>query len=592
VLAMSQPSVAHKPVTLINKIPDKLPLVYADENRLQQILYNLVGNACKFTHEGEITLSAQQKDRNLLISVSDTGIGIPEDQQKSIFQSFQQGDGSTAREYGGTGLGLSVSKQLVEAHQGSLEVVSAPGKGSTFTFSLPIADIQTVKEESSVHDDSYRHLLEPAETRLSFHQATETITAQKSESVPETPDPDGRPPRTVLVVDDEVINIQTVKNLLELNNYRVLAAQDGFQALTIIEEGVPDLVLLDLMMPRMSGYEVCQKLRATYSSTSLPIVMLTAKNQMEDIVQGFQIGANDYVTKPFKKEELLARMNTLVQLKEAMESLKTTERLKMELETARTVQEFLIPQEDPQLEEIEISSYYQSASETGGDWYDYRYAPDLQTLEVVVGDVTGHGVPAALVTAMVDSFYESVYEQYRHAQLFKQQEHHLLHPNYFMNLVNKVLYKTVGGRYHMTLFHSVIDLKQKRMIYSSASHNPCYIWRPSKFSVERNGKIKQRDILQLHLPGVALGHAQNSEYRIDFVELQKDDVILWYTDGLIENFNEKGEEYGSRRLQRLLKDSKDLSAEQIKDRIIRTTTEFCGNTPAEDDVTLIVGKVK
>jgi len=193
---------------------------------------------------------------------------------------------------------------------------------------------------------------------------------------------------------------------------------------------------------------------------------------------------------------------------------------------------------------------------------------------------------------MVDSFYESVYEHYRHAMLINQEEHHMLHPNYFMDLANKVLFKTVGGRYHMTLFHSVIDLKRKRMVFSSASHNPCYIWRPSQFNLERHGKTIQRDILQLNLGGVALGHRGDSEYQIDVVDLQKDDVIVWYTDGLIENFNEQQEEFGTRRFKRLIQDSKDLSAEQIKDRIVKNVYEFYGNEPAEDDVTLIVGKMK
>lgn len=326
---------------------------------------------------------------------------------------------------------------------------------------------------------------------------------------------------------------------------------------------------------------------------SAPIVQLTELCEQINLDNLKEIKVEFDETDQHELKVLSKAFYSMIQkLQHSHEQLLEKERLENELKTAHTVQEFLIPKSDPQLEGIEIASFYQAASETGGDWYDYRYHSELQTLEVLIGDVTGHGMPAALITAMVDSFYESIYEQYVYAQKFTQEEFHLLHPTYFMDMANKMLCKTTGGQYHMTLYHSVLDLKMKRMVYSNASHTPCLIWRPSCFQLVRQGKPVQRDLLQLNMKGVALGHDYHSEYKIDMIDLQKGDVIVWYTDGLIENRNEENEEFGLRRFKRLMKKSERLSAEQIKDRIIETAYQFYGKKPPEDDVTLIVGKVK
>src|SRR6185503_6953773 len=143
VVNLTKPLLAGKPLELTNQIPTGFPLADADENRLQQILYNLVGNAIKFTYAGELTLSAQNDGDWLSISVTDTGIGIAPEKQQRIFEAFEQADGSVARVYGGTGLGLSVTRRLVELHGGTIQVESELGKGSRFTFTLPASSVQT-----------------------------------------------------------------------------------------------------------------------------------------------------------------------------------------------------------------------------------------------------------------------------------------------------------------------------------------------------------------------------------------------------------------------------------------------------------------
>jgi len=308
VLVLSQSLVGQKNIKLINSVPDDLPGVEADENRLQQILYNLIGNAIKFTESGTVEITACEKIINesnhyIAVTISDTGIGIPEDKLEQIFASFEQGDGSTARQYGGTGLGLAVTKQLVELHGGTIEVRSKVAEGSQFTFTLPKAKSPVeATENQTIPPSKLSTNVSLSEPQLELENTPEILIEDSGEF-------------KILVVDDEPVNIQVIANNLSLQNYAITQATNGLEALTLIEEGFkPDLILLDVMMPRMTGYEVCQKLREKYLHSELPILMLTAKNQVTDLVDGLSSGANDYLSKPFSKQELLARIKTHLRL--------------------------------------------------------------------------------------------------------------------------------------------------------------------------------------------------------------------------------------------------------------------------------------
>ncbi|MFT4924653.1 MAG: signal transduction histidine kinase/ligand-binding sensor domain-containing protein [Phenylobacterium sp.] len=295
VLTLSRPLLGAKKLELVNAIPADFPAAEADENRLTQILHNLVSNAIKFTDSGKVTVSAVEQNNRLTVRVSDTGIGITKDNFATIFDSFEQLDGDTVRAHSGTGLGLSISKQLVELHGGQLRVESELGQGSTFSFSLavgaqkPTADVANQSIISRLHTfDDNEHL--PA--ALPVAQA------------------DGDRFR-LLLVDDEPINRQVLRNHLSRQNYELVEASGGTEALRAIKEKGPfDLVLLDIMMPGVSGYEVCSRLRDSYPASELPVIFLTAKNQVADMVHSFAVGANDYLSKPVSKHELLTRVET------------------------------------------------------------------------------------------------------------------------------------------------------------------------------------------------------------------------------------------------------------------------------------------
>ncbi len=328
VLALCQGMTPKPEVALLNQIPTAFPLVHADENRLHQILFNLVSNAWKFTHRGEVVLMASHESQTVRISIRDTGLGIEPENMSQIFEAFQQADGSIAREYGGTGLGLAITQKLVELHGSHLEVDSQPGQGSTFSFSLPVATPNTLS--------SFQKNLTPllAKTHLDLNRPPTEASSPNEASLQEAFSQEGK--ATIVVIEDNPINMRVVAQQLRQQQYVVHTALNGEEGLELVQEQMPDIVLLDLMMPRMSGYEVCQYIRKHYDNYQIPVIILTARNRVEDMVHALEVGANDYLSKPFSREELLARVNNQLEIKASVERLKENQQLKEEI--ARRIQ--------------------------------------------------------------------------------------------------------------------------------------------------------------------------------------------------------------------------------------------------------------
>ncbi len=300
-----------KEYKIISEISEGLPPVMADENRVVQILYNLVGNAAKFTVKGYIKISAKRKGSMVEISVSDTGEGIPEDKLEDIFQSFEQVDTSLTRRHGGTGLGLPITKHLVELQGGTIHVDSQPGTGSWFGFTLPVADISSVPRDMVELDNEQFE----AGQDMAVYLEDLPIMMEAIEGDIQ-----------ILLVDDDLVNLQAASSILRLGGYGVTMVSSGKAALEELNRRRDfAIIILDVMMPEMSGYEVCQKVREEWQVFELPILMLTAKASTTDMVMGFEAGANDYLPKPYEAEELLARVGTLVHLKTSVDKVMETE---------------------------------------------------------------------------------------------------------------------------------------------------------------------------------------------------------------------------------------------------------------------------
>ncbi|MBK3497034.1 response regulator [Viridibacillus sp. YIM B01967] len=290
---------------LVNKFPSNLPLIYVDEYKLKQIFFNLIYNAIKYTKQGEITLSAKVQNGEMVISITDTGIGIEKDHINQIFTSFYQVKGIESE---GIGLGLSITKQLVEASGGRIWVTSKIGKGSCFTFTIPLANESQLKE---MDNSEYLRTEKRSMSLTTKEQAVSKVFLDVPVKI------EGKKGYTILVVDDDHSNLRILVNFIRSLDYTVIAVESGVDALKIIENESVDLMLLDLMMPNMSGFEVCKIVREEHCLLELPIVILTAAGQLTDLIISLQGGANDFLQKPINLEELQVRIESLLSMKES-----------------------------------------------------------------------------------------------------------------------------------------------------------------------------------------------------------------------------------------------------------------------------------
>ncbi|MBD3823900.1 MAG: response regulator [Epsilonproteobacteria bacterium] len=256
--------------------------LYTDKERLSQILKNLLSNAFKFTHNGSVTLGIKRREgtRSMLeLSVTDTGIGITKEQESFIFEPFRQADGSTSRKYGGTGLGLSISKGLAEMLGGEITLQSKPGEGSRFSLFIPLQGLDSDDKEQT------------------YPQEPETVITQSEDELAENPKVNLEGVR-VLIADDDARNIFALTSMFESQGADILNAFNGTEALEVLKQEKIDIVLMDIMMPELDGYETIRKIRKDLSMHELPIIAMSAKTMQEDREQCLQAGASDYLSKP------------------------------------------------------------------------------------------------------------------------------------------------------------------------------------------------------------------------------------------------------------------------------------------------------
>ncbi|QHT71654.1 response regulator [Rhodocytophaga rosea] len=282
-----------------------------DKDKIEKVVTNLFSNAMKFTPRGgEISVNisvepiqnSKSKLRKVLVTVRDTGIGIEADKLEKIFDRFYQIDSSHTRNYEGTGIGLSLTKELISLYGGNIRVESEPGKGSCFFVELTLEE---VSQQESI-DGSLQTHNEELVARLSDHSLTdgsyslEELPNQLDESLP-----------LLLIVEDHADLSSYIRNTF-IEKYRVVHASNGKEGLDKAQELIPDLIISDWMMPQMTGMELCRKLKTDERTSHIPVIMLTARASMQDKLVGLENGADVYLTKPFNTEELIAQVKNLI----------------------------------------------------------------------------------------------------------------------------------------------------------------------------------------------------------------------------------------------------------------------------------------
>ena len=375
-------------ISLKTRFPGEIPHVAGDEDRIQQILYNLLGNAVKFTEKGAVTVSARVADAMVELTVADTGRGIPEERLEQIFEPFEQADASDSGSMEGAGLGLSITKNLVELHGGRIRVASTLGNGTTFSFTLPVSERDPDPDGTAA----------PGELLENKWTQTEMAEVPPLDDVPALTADSEAPGPSVLVVEDDPVNLRVVTNHLSMEGISSITANNGYEALSLLDEGKKaDLILLDIMMPGITGIEVCKRLRETYQPAELPIIMLTAKSRATDLVRSFQYGASDYLTKPFSREELMVRVRFHLKMKAGHDSLRENLHLKTELVEQKAKQEkSLILAEKATLEKLR-----------------YQLNPHFlfNALSSIRGAIGGDGGPARDMIARLAGFCRLTLDQ-------------------------------------------------------------------------------------------------------------------------------------------------------------------------------------
>ncbi len=322
-----------------------------DPDRLEKVVLNLVFNAIKFTNPGgRVELRwGRSADGQLQVKVKDTGIGIAEKDLHKLFKRFSQVDASTSRRYEGTGIGLALAKEIVELHGGHIGVESEPGQGSTFTFTIPLLlELpQDLSAGETGHEATEDREAEPADWTHELHVAAERqlvgISAEPTAVAERSLSPANG--RQVLVVEDNPDMREFVAFELQ-GEYRVLKAANGFEGVRTATEVLPDVIISDVMMPEMDGYQLCREIRGDPRTMHIPIILLTARADMAMKIEGLEHGADEYLTKPFNAQELRAKIKSLLELRRLEREIQQrSEALEAALEDLKATQAQLIQSE-------------------------------------------------------------------------------------------------------------------------------------------------------------------------------------------------------------------------------------------------------
>lgn len=557
VISITRPLVEKKALTISNLIDPQIMIALGDESRIQQALLNLVSNAIRFTEKGGVAINAilSNDDENMIIvSVEDTGVGLPSDLREHIFDTYDATEQPAGRHVGGSGLGLAITKKIIELHGGTIWAESEPGKGSRFNFTIQkSSDDRPLKGSESV--------IIPVAEDVEFYSGVD-VRLHHPASFDET----AKERKKILVVDDEPVNLQVIINHLTVEGYDVIPAESGSRLFEELDRNnIPDLILLDIMLPGDSGYDVCRKIRERFSVHELPIIMLTSQSKTSDIVTGLSAGANDYIMKPVNRDVLIARVQSLISMKESFMMQNKFCILQNELEIAMDIQKTIVPREMPELKNIHFAVKYETSTQVGGDYYDYHLIDDRH-VGVLVADVAGHGIPAAIVAAMMQvafTFYKIDFKD----------------PSLLFTKINSVMEKYPHGIF-MTACCVYIDLDQKKIYHSNAGHRPLLIWRTQSKKIISD-KIYDRPI----------GIFPDSSYSYNEIDIFDNDRIILYTDGILEARNHAREIFGERRLNDLISENNEMNGADLARSIVDAVKKWAGiaeGKTLEDDITLII----
>ena len=382
----------------------------------------------------------------------------------------------------------------------------------------------------------------------------------------------------ILIVDDEPFNVDYLEQELEEMDYETISAFNGQEALDKVQSAAPDLVLLDIMMPIMDGFEVLTCLKANPSTRDIPVIVISASNSLQSVVRGIQLGAEDYLPKPFEPTLLHARISSSL-VKKRLRDLQQLylKSLEREFEIAHEIQMGFLPSELPVVDGWEIAAYFKAAREVAGDFYDAFLLPD-GNLVFVLGDVCGKGVGAALFMTLFRSLIRATsttdYFRTREVALVLTPAERLLH---VIGFTNKYLAETHGAATFATIFIGIINLQDNKLTYINCGNEPPILLR------------KGGTITTLQPTGPIVGIITDANFTACEMLMEKNDLLVAFTDGITDAMNANEEFFGRERLLNLLIKADPTPALLLKN-IDEQLQQFIGTADQFDDITVLAIK--
>jgi len=376
----------------------------------------------------------------------------------------------------------------------------------------------------------------------------------------------GSPKGNILIVDDAPANLRLLSQMLAEQGYHVRPVPDGPLALAAVQAELPDLILLDVRMPEMNGYEVCERLKADTETRDIPIIFISALDATQDKVRAFGAGGVDYVTKPFQVEEVLARIETHLALRSLQARLQEANgKMERELALAGEIQTSFLPRELPSIPGWQLSATLKPARQTSGDFYDFISLPNAR-LGFVVADVTDKGAGAALYMALSCTLIRTYALEYP------------LQPELVLSAANRRILRDTSASQFVTVFYGTLDPATGTLHYCNAGHCPPYHIR-----AENGG-----DVRKLIRTGIPLGIFADKTWGQEVVQFDPGDALVLYTVGITEARSEEAHFFGQERLLQSVRTNLGRSAREIQNAILTDVHRFVGDAPQSDDIALAV----
>lgn len=555
-----RPSAQGRDLAIVFRDNTNGTVAWVDKDLFEKAIFNLVSNAMKFTPAGgKISIELDCSESYFIVTVKDTGIGIPEDKIGKIFERFSQLDSSYSRRYEGTGIGLAFTREIVELHKGNVEVNSKVNKGSTFILRFPLG-----KGEED-------HLLDQIEDIRELKSYLLADIVKEKEPAPQNKKI-SKQAHTILAVDDNAEMRKFLRSILE-RHFNVITAENGREALELITTRMPSLIVADVMMPEIDGYELCQRVKNNKVFKHIPIILVTAKADVSMKIEGLEYKADDYLAKPFNSKELIARIHNLLENRSLQIELSRKQKeIDRDFEQAAAVQRSILTPRAfyTSFPGLEIDArFIPMNGMISGDYFNISPLTNGY-VSVIIADVAGHGIQAALSSMQID--------------VLSRETIYLNSPARRLGYINELMTRNIQSKNFFTCF--LINIYSKRIEYSSAAH-------PVQFLLKKS----TGEAVPLKTKGKIIGMLEDCHYSEDGQAVEKGDILYLFTDGIFEVFDEKQKEFGEERFLELIREEIkkglfDKPLEEVNDSLLNQINDYRNGKPIDDDITLIGIRIK